>query len=313
MTSRSCMGQPWQQMSIHLPDTGMNRDYLAKSLFDETEGLYEVYLWDGTNMYTDRATSEQIADKTRTLNKNIETSVQNIVKWLKEGFENAKLLKTMDEVSNDDFQMEHQLRMKWKLAVGPMFSWSFSLSPCPTSDAYTHVTEPLLLMVVEMQKRQERLINLIDKKDAQIQDYKQQGCQLTRSRLDTQPFNRAQFEQLSDSHDTFISACAKSEFPYAFDTLDSTQKLYSKTMEHTGLKRNKNKHMTPMVVLNDGQTNGAMHSTESTDATAPAVASQQESTSPTKLAEQQRREALKRRLEQDAAKESKKKKKKIKL
>ncbi|XP_023235960.1 non-homologous end-joining factor 1-like isoform X4 [Centruroides sculpturatus] len=67
-----------------------------------------------------------------------------------------------------------------------------------------HLLIPCLGMIAELQQRQACLLSIIEKKDLEIEDYKEQEAKVSRKYLETKPFNSHQFFQ--DRNNTEVLA-----------------------------------------------------------------------------------------------------------
>ncbi|TSZ40547.1 Non-homologous end-joining factor 1 [Bagarius yarrelli] len=88
--------------------------------------------------------------------------------------------------------LEHQgdhltLKLKSELADVP-FYWEFCCTPAPVSLVFKELVCPLLYMTQVLHRHVKELTALLLKKDAEIQDYKENGALLSRGRLQTEQF-----------------------------------------------------------------------------------------------------------------------------
>ncbi|XP_054633671.1 non-homologous end-joining factor 1 isoform X2 [Dunckerocampus dactyliophorus] len=81
------------------------------------------------------------------------------------------------------------LRLKSKLAGLPFF-WEFRCTPAPITVVCLHLVRPLLSMSHVLHQQVELLEGLLARKDAEIQDYKDNGATLSRARLQTDIFDQ---------------------------------------------------------------------------------------------------------------------------
>lgn len=74
------------------------------------------------------------------------------------------------------------IKMQSKL-FGIKFNWEFRLNKLDGSYLKNHFVIPLLFNCAEYQKRELELIKIIQAKDKELDDYKSQGIELTRSKF----------------------------------------------------------------------------------------------------------------------------------
>lgn len=111
------------------------------------------------------------------LNPSLEAPVNKILQHL-ESCLNEKNEKNQYSIF---FQSEYLLiKMQSKLS-GIKFNWEFKLNKLENLYLKQHFVIPLLFNCAEYQQRELELIKIIQSKDKELDDYKSQGIELTRS------------------------------------------------------------------------------------------------------------------------------------
>ncbi|XP_058478046.1 non-homologous end-joining factor 1 isoform X2 [Solea solea] len=86
------------------------------------------------------------------------------------------------------------MRLKSELAGLP-FYWEFHCTPAPVTMACVQLVRPLLTMSRLLQRQVAQLGCLLMRKDAEIQDYRENGATLTRERLQTDVFEEQTYRE----------------------------------------------------------------------------------------------------------------------
>ncbi|CAG2064969.1 unnamed protein product [Timema podura] len=105
---------------------------------------------------------------------------------------------------------------------------------------------PVYMMLLELQSRQQLLINLLKKKDTEITEYKMNGAQLSRKNIETQLFNEQEF--LAKCSETTFSPEIVSD-PIQCVFTQETRNLYLDIVNK--LNRTKNKQSSVQVKTTD--------------------------------------------------------------
>lgn len=79
------------------------------------------------------------------------------------------------------------MNLKSELAGLP-FYWEFHFTPAPVTVVCAQLVRPLLVMSQLLQRQVDQLGGLLMRKDAEIQDYRENGATLSRERLQTDAF-----------------------------------------------------------------------------------------------------------------------------
>ncbi|CAN9498176.1 unnamed protein product [Ophioblennius macclurei] len=128
-----------------------------------------------------------------------------------------------------------RIGLKSKLEGLP-FYWEFQCTPAPVTLACVQLVRPLLAMSRLLQQQVDQLGGLLLRKDAEIQDYKENGATLTRERLQTDVFEEHTYRQ-----DFMAKAlpllCAERPDVLGFDA--DLQQLYGKIVTHRNARKRK--------------------------------------------------------------------------
>ncbi|XP_061572257.1 non-homologous end-joining factor 1 [Cololabis saira] len=160
---------------------------LAKSWFGET--AYRVLLTDLHCVWEERMDAADVQSRAQELNRRLRASAEAFFSHLREaarpclsgGGGEAQVSLTR----RDDGRLA--VRLKSELGGLP-FHWEFRLSPAPVATACEQLVRPLLAMSRLLQQQLEQLGGMLARKDAEIQDYRENGASLTRERLKTDVF-----------------------------------------------------------------------------------------------------------------------------
>lgn len=177
--------RPWLPVSIS------GCQLLAKSWFGET--AYRVLLTDMQGMWEERMDTADIQIRAQELNRRLRAPVNAFFSHLCEvvrphlsgaaGRADRDAQISLDR--RDDGSV--RLRLKSELAGLP-FYWEFHCTPAPVALVCAHLVRPLLVMSRLLQRQVDQLGGLLVRKDAEIQDYRENGATLSRERLQTDAF-----------------------------------------------------------------------------------------------------------------------------
>ncbi|XP_023235956.1 non-homologous end-joining factor 1-like isoform X1 [Centruroides sculpturatus] len=186
--------QPWSLLTVN------NQQLLYKILTDSI--CYCILLTDLNSIYYEYLSGLEIERKFSEMNAGLEMSLSRILLQLKKalkGLENGDSQNLCVTREND----EYLIKMETLLAGIP-FSWTFALKENRNIRMKDHLLIPCLGMIAELQQRQACLLSIIEKKDLEIEDYKEQEAKVSRKYLETKPFNSHQFFQ--DRNNTEVLA-----------------------------------------------------------------------------------------------------------
>ncbi|XP_041637596.1 non-homologous end-joining factor 1 [Cheilinus undulatus] len=176
---------PWLPVSIsgcHL---------LAKSWFGNT--AYHVLLTDMHCVWEERMDSEAIQKRAQELNKRLRAPVKAFFSHLCDVVQPTLTGSDRRPADESPISLTRQkdgnisMKLKSELAGLP-FYWEFHCTPAPVTVVCAQMLRPLLVMSQLLQQQVEQLGSLLMRKDAEIQDYRENGATLSRERLQTDVF-----------------------------------------------------------------------------------------------------------------------------
>ncbi|XP_054479478.1 non-homologous end-joining factor 1 [Anoplopoma fimbria] len=184
--------RPWLPVSIS------GCQLLAKSWFGET--AYHILLTDVQCVWEERMDSAAIQKRAKELNKRLRAEVKAFFSHLCEVVQpcltgsdgqpdgEARISLTRQEDGNMCMKLKSEL-------AGLPFYWEFHCTPAPVTVACVQLVRPLLAMSHLLQRQVEQLGGLLGRKDAEIQDYRENGAMLSRERLQTDVFEEETYRE----------------------------------------------------------------------------------------------------------------------
>ncbi|XP_017296987.1 non-homologous end-joining factor 1 isoform X2 [Kryptolebias marmoratus] len=205
---------------------------LTKSWFGDA--AYRILLTDMHCVWEERMDAAAIQSRAQELNRRLRASVEAFFSHLCEvaqpclsgGAGRAGGEAQISLTRQDDGSIS--VRLKSELAGLP-FYWEFHCSPAPGALACAQLVRPLLVMSRLLQQQVEQLGGLLVRKDAEIQDYRENGATLSRERLQTEVF-----EELTYRED-FLAKTLPVLWAEASDSLGfgaDLQQLYAAAVAH---------------------------------------------------------------------------------
>ena len=174
----------------------MHPDWIKIQLEDETDCLiwfniesdsedfrYSCYLTDLTKIYLEEGDLQSFESRFCALNEDIEIELED----LKDVVNDLKLsLKDCKKIGKrvDD---KIELKIDWEYEESNL-KWTFFLSPGTPEQFSEIVTKRLFLCLLKQQQDKDSLMEVIKKKDLEIEDYENCGARLSRSSLKTFKF-----------------------------------------------------------------------------------------------------------------------------
>ncbi|KAL6455868.1 hypothetical protein MHYP_G00357190 [Metynnis hypsauchen] len=182
---------PW--VPVNVGDSKL----LAKAWFGDTE--YKVLLSDLTNVWEEEMSKDSIQSRAQDLNKRLRAPVQAFFAHLRSVAVPCLSGQSDDQSTASYFSLEPHsshliLKLKSELAGVP-FYWEFRCTPAPVEVVSRQLVRPLLAVTLVLQRQVGELATLLARKDAEIQDYKENGAVLTRGRLQTEPFEEETYQK----------------------------------------------------------------------------------------------------------------------
>lgn len=192
-SSERLLSCPWAPVDI-----GESR-FLCKSWFGQTR--YHVLLMDSDCLWEEQMEAAEIQSRAQELNRRLRASIESFFSHLVAavtpcltGSESDLTGSGSDHMTLQRHNGHMTLRLKSELAGLP-FYWEFHCRPAPVTMACVQLVRPLLVMSGILQSQTHLLFKLLQRKDAEIQDYRENGAQLTRERLQTEPFEEDAFRE----------------------------------------------------------------------------------------------------------------------
>ncbi|XP_013877227.1 non-homologous end-joining factor 1 [Austrofundulus limnaeus] len=183
--------RPWLPVSIS------GCQLLVKSCFSDT--AYRILLTDMHCVWEERMEAAAIQSRAQELNRRLRASVEAFFSHLCEVVQpclsggeltggKAQIFLTRQDNGNIN------VRLKSELAELP-FYWEFRCSPAPVALACAQLVRPLLVISRMLQQQVKQLGGLLVRKDAEIQDYRENGATLSRERLQTEVFEESTYRE----------------------------------------------------------------------------------------------------------------------
>lgn len=220
--------RPWLPVSIN------GVQLLSKSCFGETE--YHILLTDMKCVWEERMESADIETRAQELNRRLRAPVKAFFSHLSEVVRPALTGSgggTNISVTQEDGNIN--MKLKSELAGLP-FYWEFHCTPAPVTVVCSQLVRPLLAMSFLMQRQVEQLGGLLGRKDAEIQDYRENGATLSRERLQTEVFEERTYREnfMSKALPLLVSDQSDS---LQFDA--GLQQLYAAVVSHGNSRKRK--------------------------------------------------------------------------
>ncbi|XP_070814069.1 non-homologous end-joining factor 1 [Chaetodon trifascialis] len=191
-SSEVLLQRPWLPVSI-----GGCR-LLAKSWFGET--AYHVLLTDVHCVWEERMDSAAIQERAQELNRRLRAPVEAFFSHLCEVVQPCLSGSDGRPDGQAQISLSRQedgsvsVKLKSELAGLP-FYWDFHCTPAPITVVCEQLLRPLLAMSHLLQRQVEQLGGLLVRKDAEIQDYRENGATLSRERLQTTVFEEQTYRE----------------------------------------------------------------------------------------------------------------------
>ncbi|MBN3312548.1 NHEJ1 factor, partial [Atractosteus spatula] len=190
--------QPWVPVEI------TNTCFLAKVHFGETS--YQLLLSDLDLVWHEQLSTEAIRQRAQwfygvygscqllslqELNRRLTAPVSSVFRHLRQvarpRLEGAEHGASEAVFSHKRVQDNLHVHVKSELAGVP-FYWEFRCTPVPVTVVCEQLVRPLLAVSRLLHCQVQELTALLQRKDAEIQDYRESGAALSRGRLETEVF-----------------------------------------------------------------------------------------------------------------------------
>lgn len=126
------------------------------------------------------------------------------------------------------------MKLKSELAGLP-FYWEVHCTPAPVTVVCVQLVRPLLAMSHLLQRQVEQLGGLLGRKDAEIQDYRENGATLTRERLQTDAFEEQNYRKDFMSKTLPLLCAEQQAAPLGFD--GDLRPLYAAVVAHRNTRK----------------------------------------------------------------------------
>uniref|UniRef100_A0A674GZE2 Non-homologous end-joining factor 1 n=1 Tax=Taeniopygia guttata TaxID=59729 RepID=A0A674GZE2_TAEGU len=184
----SLLTQPWA--SVRFGES----TFLAKVCFRDSG--YILLISDLSSVWYESADAEAVGQRSKELNKRLTVHVSSFLNHL------CNLMCPLlagQPGATTAFSCHRspsglRLHVKSELSGLP-FYWDFHCCPAPLEMVFRHLVRPLIQMSLALQCQVQELISLLLQKDAEIEDYRENGATLSRDRLRTEPFQEETFQQ----------------------------------------------------------------------------------------------------------------------
>ncbi|XP_029369850.1 non-homologous end-joining factor 1 [Echeneis naucrates] len=183
---------PWLPVSIS------GCQFLAKIWFGDLE--YHILLTDMMCVWEERMDSAAIQERAQKLNRRVRAEVKAFFSHLVEVVqpclsgdgEPAEIEAQVTLMRREDGNISMTLNSK---LAGLPFKWEFHCTAAPVTLVCAQLVCPLLAMSRLLQRQVEQLGGLLLRKDAEIQDYRENGATLSRERLQTDVFEEQTYRE----------------------------------------------------------------------------------------------------------------------
>nr|XP_020447708.1 non-homologous end-joining factor 1 [Monopterus albus]XP_020447709.1 non-homologous end-joining factor 1 [Monopterus albus]XP_020447710.1 non-homologous end-joining factor 1 [Monopterus albus] len=222
---------PWLPVNIN------GFQLLAKSWFGDA--AYHILLTDMSSVWEERMDSAAIQSRAQELNRRLRASVKAFFSHLCEVVRPSLSGERADSEAQISLTRQDggdiSMRLKSKLAGLPVY-WEFHCTPAPVTLVCEQLARPLLVMSRLLQRQVEQLGAMLGRKDAEIQDYRENGATLSRERLQTDVFEEHTYRE-----DFLAKAlpqlCYEQEDTLGFNP--DLQHLYTAVVTHRSTRKRK--------------------------------------------------------------------------
>lgn len=183
------LAKPWSP--VHIEDS----PFLLKASF--SQAAYRLMLSDLSSVWWEEVDSDSLKQRAQELNKRLKAPASALCRHLSGLLE--PLLRNGGRRLLPGFTCQRAgsgltVSLRSELAEVP-FYWAFRCVEAPLSMVSHHMVCPLLTMMQALHRQTVDLTLLLQRKDAEILDYKESGGVLSRDRLATDVFNAVEFKE----------------------------------------------------------------------------------------------------------------------
>ncbi|XP_068960559.1 non-homologous end-joining factor 1 isoform X1 [Petaurus breviceps papuanus] len=180
--------QPWAWLQL-------SEDSLLAKAYITTSKGYALLLSDLQHVWHEQVDTSVVSQRAKELNKRLTATPSAFLSHLRDLM--CTLLERSAAPKGATFSWEHvpqglTLRIRSEISGLP-FHWNFQCALASPSLVSQHLIRPLTGMSLVLQCQVRELASLLRLKDAEIQDYQENGAVLSRDRLKTEPFDENAF------------------------------------------------------------------------------------------------------------------------
>ncbi|XP_064397953.1 non-homologous end-joining factor 1-like [Halichondria panicea] len=177
------------------------RDFILKGHVEGSS--YHVMLSDLCTIWEETLASDDILQRSKELNRNIEAPLLVILKRIGDNVSSNEPGSSFALPSSTPSH-PHTLTLSLTTTLASLpFQWNFNLEQAAPKSMGAQLVAPLLRMVGELTHRGEELAQILTLKDKEIQDYKEQGARVSRKHFETAPFVEESFATEMTSSSAF--------------------------------------------------------------------------------------------------------------
>ncbi|XP_007501764.3 non-homologous end-joining factor 1 isoform X4 [Monodelphis domestica] len=180
--------QPWAWLQL-------SGESLLAKVYITTQKGYALLLSDLQYVWHEQVDTNVVSQRAKELNKRLSATPSAFLSHLKDLM--CTLLEGSTDTKGATFSCEHMpdgltLHVRSDLSGLP-FHWNFQCALASPSMVSQHLIRPLMGMSLALQHQVKELASLLRMKDAEIQDYQENGATLSRDRLKTELFDENVF------------------------------------------------------------------------------------------------------------------------
>ncbi|XP_060775198.1 non-homologous end-joining factor 1 isoform X2 [Neoarius graeffei] len=182
---------PWVPVNID------GSKLLTKAWFGDTE--YRLLLSDLNSVWEEEMSTDSIERRAQVLNKRLRAPVRAFCTRLRSVVWPCLSRQSDEESPAVRFLLKHEgdhltVSLKSELGDVPLF-WEFRCTPASVAVVCRELVCPFLSMTQVLHRHVGELTALLLKKDAEIQEYRENGAMLSRGRLQTEPFEEETYRR----------------------------------------------------------------------------------------------------------------------
>ncbi|CAF1139505.1 unnamed protein product [Rotaria sordida] len=208
VTQSNLPPSPWSGNNNH------NTQICCQPFFDSNTngGRYEIAFYDNGYAYYEALDGEQFRARLERLNPQMEfQDLKKVLEKIKQIFEQSVTNRADNQITvqlvNDDVLV---VEIKGLIKSSILFKYMFKCQRREGEFYEANYVRQIVYCLAERKSRELELIKIIEAKDKELDDYRSQGtCQLQRSWLTTQPFDKDEFDkstsgQVQQRHDDVL-------------------------------------------------------------------------------------------------------------